>query len=199
MKEDEEETIAFKFRVGNDLPVGTYSLSYSMTYEENNDEREQSGTIGVIVSAEPEIEIIADTQNAIIGLQETLNLRVVNKGLADARFVYLFIESEDITLLSENSEYIGTIDSDDFETSSFEVIYNRKFPLISVRVTYKDFNNKEQEITKSISLRAYTSDEAIEKGILKKNNVPLYVGIVLLLVILWIVYRTLRRRHKNKN
>ena len=198
IKEDDEETFAFRFRIANDLHAGTYSLPYKITYEENNDKREQSGTIGIVVSAEPELEVAADTKNAIVGQQGELNLRIINKGLADSRFVYLFLESDDLTFLSEKSEYIGTIDSDDFETSSFDVIYNEKFTSLSARIIYKDFNNKEVEINKIISLRAYTVEEAVEKGILKKSNLPIYVGIVILLLVSWIIYRTIRKRRKAK-
>jgi len=199
LKEDDDETFAFRFRVANDLPAGTYSLPYKILYEDNNNKREQSGTIGIVVSAEPELEVVADAQNPIVGQQGRLNLRIINKGLADARFVYLFVESEDLTFISENYEYIGTIDSDDFETSSFDVIYNSRFASLSTKVVYKDFNNNEEEIIKLIPLRAYTSQEAIEKGILKKSNAPIYVGIVLLLLALWIFYRIFRKIRKKKN
>ncbi|MGV8131868.1 MAG: hypothetical protein ACP5N7_07250, partial [Candidatus Pacearchaeota archaeon] len=139
-----------------------------------------------------------NTQNSIIGQQGNLDIRVINKGLADARFVSLVVESEDIIFISENSEYIGTIDSDDFETTSFDAIYSSKFPSITVKLTYKDFNNEEQQVIETKSLRVYSSEEAIEKGILKKNNASTYVGIVLLLLVAWIAYRKIKRRNKKK-
>lgn len=199
LRENDDETFAFRFKVANDLPAGTYSIPYTITYEENNERHNQSGIIGVIVSAEPDLQILIDSSSAVIGQPSELRLRIVNKGLADARFVSLFIESEDLTFTSESSEYIGTIDSDDFETSSFDVIYNNKFPVINARLTYKDFNNVDQSITESISLRAYTRDEAIEKGILTRSNATIYVSIVAILIIIWILYRIIRkRRKKNK-
>jgi hypothetical protein len=198
IKEDDDEIFAFRFRVSNDIHAGTYSIPYTLKYEDGGDQKTQTGRIGIVVSADPDIEVFADSQNSIIGQQGTLNLRVVNKGLADARFVNLFIESEDVTFLSENSEYIGTIDSDDFETNNFDVIYNTKFPSISVRITYKDFDNNDREILDTLSLRAYTQDEAVEKGILKKNNAPTYVGIIVLLFIIWFIYRAIRKRRKRK-
>lgn len=198
LEEDDEETLVFRFKIANTLPAGTYSVDYEINYEENGDEVKQSGTLGIVVSAEPEIEIVANTQNSIIGQQGNLDIRVINKGLADARFVSLVVESEDIIFISENSEYIGTIDSDDFETTSFDAIYNSKFPSITVKLTYKDFNNEEQQVIETKSLRVYSSEEAIEKGILKKNNASTYVGIVLLLLVAWIAYRKIKRRNKKK-
>ena len=199
IKEDEDETFAFRFRVSNNLAAGTYTLPYSIKYEENNNIKEQNGVIGIVVSANPEIEIVVDSQNAIIGREERLNVRAINRGLADARFFYLFLESEDISILSENSEYIGSIDSDDFETSNFDVIYNEKFNSLKIVATYKDFNNNDKEIIKIVTIRANTLDEAIEKGILKKNNGFTYVGIILLLLLFGIVYRKIRKRKKRSN
>lgn len=199
LEEDEEESFVFRFKVSNVLPAGTYSVEYELSYEEDNSEIEQSGSIGIVVSAEPEIEIAANAQNSIVGMQGELQIRIINKGLADARFVNLRVESEDLVFLSENSEYIGTIDSDDFETSSFDVVYSNKFPSIKARITYKDFNNQEQEIVKTVSLRAYTNQEAVEKGILTKSNVLTYVGIVILLIVAWIIYRIIKKRRKKRD
>ncbi len=71
---------------------------------------------------------------------------MVNKGLADARFVSISVEGEGMLFLSDKNAYIGTIDSDDFETTSFEVLYQNKRPVIMISVKYRDFDNIEQEI-----------------------------------------------------
>ncbi|MEK6836832.1 MAG: hypothetical protein AABX94_04160 [Nanoarchaeota archaeon] len=197
LKENDDEMFAFKFRVANNLPAGTYSISYSIRYEEDNDERKQSGTIGIVVSAEPELEIVAEIQNPIIGQTGKLNIRVVNKGLADARFVSLSVESEDITILSEKSEYIGTIESDDFESTSFDVAYNKKLSRILVNVEYKDFDNNKQTMSTSIPLRAYTRNEAIKRGILAKSNTTFYVVSIVILLIVWVLFRFIRKRRKR--
>src|SRR3989338_10105804 len=197
LKENDDETFVFKFRVTNSLPAGTYSISYSIKYEEEGNKREQNGIIGIVVSAEPELEIVAEIQNPVIGQTGKLNIKVVNKGLADARFVSLSIESEDITILSEQSEYMGTIESDDFESASFDVAYNKKLSTILVKLKYKDFDNNEQTISENIALRIYTKEEAIEKGILKKSNATLYIAVVLVLFLLWMLFRFVRRRRKR--
>jgi len=198
LKEDDDETIVFRFKIANNLPTGTYSLPYKISYEDD-EKRIQNGIIGIVVSAEPELEIIADSQSPIIGKQTRLNVRIVNRGLADARFVSLFIEGNDLTILSEKSEYIGTVESDDFESSSFDVIYNEKFNKVDLKLTYKDFNNVEREIVESASLRAYTQDEAIQKGILTKNNVSIYVIVIIVVLVIFFVFRAIRKRRKPKN
>lgn len=198
LDEDDEENFIFRFRVANTLPAGTYLINYNIEYSEGNDDIEQEGTIGIVVSAEPEIEIIASSPNAILGNQGTLDLRIVNKGLADARFVSINVEGDGLTFLSENSEYIGTIDSDDFETTNFDVIYNERFSTATIKISYKNFDNIDQNIVETVSLRAYTVDEAVEKGILNKSNATIYATIVIVLLVLWIIYRRIRKRRKKE-
>lgn len=198
IKEDDDETFGFGFKVANTLPAGTYMMSYIMSYEEDGDEREQTGSIGVVVSAQPEIEIIVDTEDQIIGQKTTLNIRVINKGLADARFVSLSIDSEDITFLNENSEYIGTIDSDDFEVSSFDIIYNNKIPNLEITLEYKDFDNNNQKINRDISLKAYTRKEAIDSGLINRNNTATYLLIILTILVIWYIWRMVRRGRKKQ-
>ena len=198
IREDDDENFAFKFRVANDLSAGTYSIAYFINYEEDGDEREQTGSIGVIISAQPEIEIIVDTEDQIIGQQATINIRIINKGLADARFVSLSLDSEDITFLNEKSEYVGTIDSDDFEVSSFDILYNNRRPNLEVKLEYKDFDNTQQQITKDISLKAYTREEAINLGLIKRSNTMTYILLILAALIVWYILRRVKRNRKKQ-
>ena len=198
IREDDDETFGFGFKVANTLPAGTYTINYVMNYEEDGDEREQIGSIGAIISAQPEIEIIVDTEDQIIGQQTTLNIRVINKGLADARFVSLSVSSEDITFLNEKSEYVGTIDSDDFEISSFDIIYNNRRPNLEVKLEYKDFDNNQQQIRREISLKAYTREEALDLGLIKRSNTTIYILIIVAILVIWYILRRVRRGRKKQ-
>ncbi|MGV8142491.1 MAG: COG1361 S-layer family protein [Candidatus Pacearchaeota archaeon] len=199
IKEDDEEEFNFKFKVSNVLLPGTYTLDYELKYEEDGDVKLQNGEIGIVVFAQPDLEVTLDPQNPIIGKTGTLNMRIVNKGLADARFVSVEVEGEGVIFVSDRTSYVGTIDSDDFETTSFEVVYQKKRPTIEVTVSYRDFDNQELSTSRDISFATYTEQEAIEKGILTKNNVPLYVGIIIIAIILWIIIRrTIKKRKENK-
>ncbi len=198
IQEDDDETFGFGFKVANTLPAGTYIINYIMNYEEDNNEREQTGSIGVVVSAQPEIEIIVDMGDQIIGQQTTINIRVINKGLADARFVSLSVDSEDITFLNEKSEYIGTIDSDDFEVSSFDVIYNNRRPNLEVNLEYKDFDNNDRQLKEDISLKVYTREEALDLGLINRNNTMNYILIILAILVIWYILRRVRRSRKKQ-
>ena len=113
--------------------------------------------------------------------------------------VSLSVDSTDITFLNEKSEYIGTIDSDDFEVSSFDVIYNNKRSNLEVKLEYKDFDNNDQELNRDISLRAYTREEAIDLGLISRNNTLVYILIIIAILVIWYIWRRVRRsRRKQK-
>lgn len=197
IKENEEEEFAFKFRVSSTLLPGTYTLPYELKYEEDGSNKIQRGDFGIVVFAQPEVEVTIDAQNQVIGKSGTINMRLVNKGLADARFVSVQVSGEGLLFISDKNAYIGTIDSDDFETTSFEVIYQNKRPVIKTRITYRDFDNIEQEIEIDNSFFAYTEKEAIEKRILTKNSLPLYIGILFIVIVCWIIFRKIRKKQKT--
>ena len=200
ISEGDEERFDFTIKASNDIKPGDYKIPYTLTFKINNEQKQSIGTIGVTVKANPELSFSVTTENPIINTQGKITLKIVNKGFADAKFVTVNIIPEGFTLLSEKEIYIGTIDSDDFETATLDVIFKTKNPTLRAVIEYKDFDNAV--ITKNISLpiQVYTQDEAIELGITKKSNAPLYIGIVIALILAWILYRIIRKQlRKSKN
>jgi len=166
LKEDDDETFAFKFRVANNLPAGTYSISYSINYEENGDEHKQSGTIGIIVSAEPELEIVAEIQNPVIGQTGKLNIKIVNKtpDLENIKSISMSelseLKPEDIS--SEDKVFVISVDEellksimtkDNYEipgmNSSAEL---EKYDLTLTKFDVIEILNSEDDISKYIEI-----------------------------------------------
>lgn len=200
ISEGDEERFDFTIKASNDIVPGDYKIPYTLTFKINNEQKQNTGTIGVTVKANPELSFSVTTENPIINTQGKIILKIVNKGFADAKFVTVKILPEGFTLLSEKEIYIGTIDSDDFETATLDVIFKTKNSLLNAVIEYKDFDNAV--ITKNIGLpiQVYTQDEAIELGIAKKSNTPLYIGVVITIILIWILYRIIRKQvRKSKN
>lgn len=198
IKENDEEEFAFRFKVSSNAIPGTYTIPYELSYLENNILKKQKGDLGIIISGQPKIEISIEPQNPVIGKTGTLQMKVINMGLVDAKFVFVSIEGQGLTFLSNKKEYIGTIDSDNFETASFEVVYNNKKPVVNIEINYNDFDNKERKINYSTYLIAYTEKEAIEREILEKNNLPIYFGVTFLVIVIWFIIKNIRKRQKSK-
>ena len=197
IRKDKFKEFIFRLKASSDIKPGDYQIPYILTYIDDIQVKEKKGSIGVSVSGNVTLGFTIDAENPIIGERGKITLKVVNKGDADAKFVSVKISPEGYTLLSDDEEYIGTVNSDDFETASFDVIYS-KTPRFIATAAYKDFDN--QEITKDINLpiRVYSKEEAEKLGITKKSNLALILGMVILAIILIILWRTIRKRRRAR-
>ncbi len=200
--EDDTEKFTFTIKASNDAKAGDYQASYTLIYTLNGSAipSQKIGVFGLTVEAEPELVYTISTENSVIGSSGKIKLKIVNKGLGDAKFVEVKIIPAGYTLLSEGNSYIGTVASDDSETISFDVIFKEQNPLLNAQIEYKDFNN--QKVTKSISLpvKVYSQQQALELGITKQNNTPLYIGTGIIIFIAWMIIRRIRKKKRmNKS
>jgi len=108
------------------------------------------------------------------------------------------IISTDFILLSEEQIYIGTVDSDDFETADFNVLFDRNPARFKAIVEYKDFDNKDAAETVDLPLNIYSKEEALKLGITKKSKSPVVLAGAVMLLALFFVWRTVKRRRNFK-
>ncbi|MBX4196734.1 hypothetical protein KW805_04045 [Candidatus Pacearchaeota archaeon] len=195
---DDSESFSFILKAASDSKAGDYNIPYLLTYNEDDVPKEQKGTVGVSVIAQPELTYTVSQTSKVIGTQDKITFKVVNKGLADAKFVTITVFPTGYTLLSEDQVYLGTISSDDFESATFDVLYTQDQPAFSALVEYTNFDNQKITNTVALPLTAYTRQKAIELGIIKKNNTFLYITILVILIIVWLVYRSIRKRRRLK-
>ena len=158
---------------------------------------EKTGTVGISVRAKPELEFILEEENEIVGEKGKLVLKIVNKGLGEAKFVSLKVNPIGYSLLSDEEVYIGSIDSDDFETASFDVLFNSKSSFFNGIIEYRDFENKRYTKGFNIPVKVFSKEEAIKLGMIKKTNIWIYIagGIVLILIF---VYRRYQKKQRLK-
>jgi hypothetical protein len=193
--DDKSETFKFKIKASNDVKPGDYELPYALSYKDDkNNLKQKTGTIGFSVIGDSEMDFVLLKDNPIVGQKGKVALKIINKGFGAAKFVSVKAIPTDYDLLSEDKIYIGNINSDDFETASFDVIFKNENGIFSAVVEYSDFDN--QKITKNINLllNAYTTQKAIELGIIKKSNTAVYVSVIIILFIIWLIYRSWKKR-----
>lgn len=195
---DDSEPFSFLVKVSQDAKPGDYEIPYTLKYNFNNSDKTSSGTIGVRIFSQPDLTFSISTETPVIGSKGKLELKIVNKGFSDARFLSVNLIPNGFTLLSESNSYIGTVSSDDFETASFNVIFNSQFPNFDALVEYTDFNNQKVSKSLSIPIEVYSVEKAQELGIIQKSNIPLYIGIIVLLIVIWLVTRAIRKRLRMK-
>lgn len=204
--EDDRERVSFNLRASTNIAPGDYNIPYILTYTnaDTNNEEEKTGSFSISVSAETEIDFSVETKgeetdSAIVGKEGRVTLEIINQGLGEIKSVGVQIFPQGFSLLSKDKVFVGTVDSDDTDTASFDVIFESKRPTLNAKVTFKDFDNNEQTQTVNLPFRVFTEEEALEMGLIKKNQTRMIIGIVVAFIIAWIVYRKIKKRRKNKN
>ncbi|MBU1136586.1 MAG: hypothetical protein ABIG37_01545 [Nanoarchaeota archaeon] len=193
IREDKTKDFNFRIKAGNDASPGDYQIPYKISYKDGTD---KTGTIGIIIKGKAELIVTLNTENNVVGNNGKILLKIVNVGFADAKFVSVEVSPFGYVLLSEQKVYIGTIGSDDSDTASFDVIFNNKNARFSSVIKYRDFDNQEKIENIDLPINIYTTEKAIELGIIKKSNTPTYAGVIFVLLILWWMWRKLKRKKK---
>lgn len=199
IQDGRDKTARFTLRPAYDITPGDYSIPYILTYSiDGETQTPKQGTIGVSVTANPELRFAASQETPIIGQKGSITLRIVNDGLADARFVSVRLIPSGFTLLSDDEVYIGTIDSDDFESTSFDVIFREENSVVNALVQYRDLSNVEKTQTVAIPFSAYSQKQAIEMGLIQQSYASFYAIVIVLVLVIWFIWRSIRKRRRNK-
>jgi len=198
IREGKKESFNFVLKASSNIKPGDYNIPYEIIYTDWNDEKiTKKGSFGISVGAKTELSYGIETENNVALEKGKISFKMINSGLGDIGFVSVKIISKNgFELLSNNEEYIGTIDSDDFELASFDVLYKNTGASLTAQVTYKDFDNNIQTETINLPVKVYSREKALELGLIKKSNKLTY-GLVIGLIIVWLVYRKLKKRNKN--
>lgn len=198
--EDDSETFNFDIKASTDSIPGDYNVPYTIIYncDDCNSSIKKVGSFGLRISAKTDLEFSTETENNLLNEKGKVSLKIINQGLGKIKFVYVEFLSDDFELLSSKNFYVGTIDSDDFDLATFDVIFNQKNPILITKITYKDFENNEKVETINLPVKVYTPEEALRLGIIQKNYGIYYVFGLVILILLWIIYKKVQQTIKKK-
>ncbi|MDP2925265.1 MAG: hypothetical protein Q8N99_02740 [Nanoarchaeota archaeon] len=199
---DKTKQLEFDVVALNDAKSGIYKIPVKIKYTEDSISKTLDSMISIMVYSRPIVEVDAEESLLLKGQKNKITIKIVNKGLADVKFLEVEIEgSTYYSLLSPDTVYVGDVDSNDFQTADFNLFFNKNIPNtinIPVTLTYKDITNKEYNQDYTISLKTYSQEQAQKLGLVQKSYTSYIIGGVIFLILVFLVYRTLRRR-KNKN
>ncbi len=203
LESNEEENFKFKLIVLPETSSGVYKVPVEITYEDGNGRNySKKGLISIIVNSIPELKVsLEDSIVLIKGKENTFSIKLINSGLANVKFVYVKAnEVSGLRFVSEKEQYLGDIDSDDFDSIEYTV-YIEKDALNSIRLPlvlkFRDSTNKQFTQTKSIILKAYSLEEARELGLVEKPDYKIPGGIGLV-IFLYIIYLIRKKRRLKK-
>ncbi len=202
LKDGEDEKFGFKLIALPSASSGIYKIPVQITYEDEDGQFfTKSELISVTINAEPELRVSLELEAPLIkGQENKFSIKIINSGLSDVKFVYLSVsDALGINFLSEREQYIGDVDSDDFDSVSFKAyISESSSNLITLPVTikFRDSTNKEFILPKTVTLNIYSLENAQELGLVKKPNYTIYfVGVIL---ILWYFIRKYLKKRKRR-
>ena len=201
LDERDDDSVTFTILASTDIVPGDYNIPYVVKYtdveDSNSTQEEKTGSFGLRVSAKTNIDFSVETKDNIVGQQGRISLKIVNKGLGEIKFVSVKISPQGYELISSKDVYVGTIDSDDSDTASFDVVFKTTRPTLTAIVNYNDFDNNAKTQTINLPVNVYTVEKALELGLIKKTNyIPYYVGGGILII--WFGWRKIKKRRKNK-
>ena len=197
--EGKSKSFSLTIKSSQDAKPGDYSIPFTLSYvDSNGDVLKKSGSIGVIVGAKTELAFDVESKNNVVGENGQVSLKLINSGFGDVKFVTVKIIPEGFIIIGSDSDYIGTVDSNDFESATFDVIFNSENARVNAIVTYKDFYNVEHTENVNRAVKVYSKNEGIELGIIQKNNTMIYIISVVVVIVLWLVYRTIKQKLKKK-
>lgn len=178
-----------------------YKIPLTLNYFDNaGNEYTIEDIIGLVVEAEPSLSINLESFD-IFKKGETGNVvvSISNVGPSDIKYAVLeILDSEEYIVLEKRKEYLGNMESDDFETAEFKLNIQdvENDAEIKLLLKYKDAYNRDREDYFSLNLPIYSLRELRKYGI-DGDISYIFMPFVYLLMILFIFY-TIKDWKKNK-
>lgn len=205
----ESENVSFDLITKGDADSVIYTLPLEIVYYDNEGSAfTKNVSFGMVITQEPKLITNVDSSEIVTtGQRGEVSLSISNLGVDEVKFVTVTMQDTDeYEVLGNREIYLGNIDSDDFETATYQVYMTgnaQNVPLVAT-LTYQDGLNREymQEVT--LALPLYTRSEAAKLGLVPRGNpVTAYIGfsILLFVAVFWFaMFKDLRgRKRMDKN
>ncbi|MBI4454202.1 hypothetical protein HY636_06160 [Candidatus Woesearchaeota archaeon] len=199
----------YKLLASGDMKAKEYQIPVKIEFkDEKNNKYTKNNTITLLVDSSP---------GYLLNLEQTsvynpnskgkIVISLSNIGQSDLKYTGLELEdTDDYEVLGKNNEYLGNLESDDYETADYEIFVKdipfggldkRNVPL-KLKVYYKDSYNKEYTDEKEVVLPIYTASAAKKYGLVAGSSTK-WIIILILIVILIVGYIVYKKRKNNNH
>ncbi len=192
LNEDDETSVSFKLIALPDATSQIYKIPVKVSHGTVN----QESLVSLTVAGQAKLDVVLESSELVkIGDNGKTIIKFVNNGLTDIKFLTVkLIPSNGYELLSADTIYIGQVDVDDFETAEFDMIAKNENPEMIFNLNYKDSNNKEFSQNKIVNLKVYSLEQAKQLGLITSNYWGLIIGLAVIVLITFLIYRRYKRR-----
>ena len=173
------------------IPV---TLSFS---DDSGKDYEEIVLIGLEVNSKPDVLVIIENGDITTQTKEgEIIFDITNRGLSDVKLMTATLEDADgfEVLSPSNTLYIGNVDSDDFESASFDIKATKEGNLkLPLKIEFKDsFNNKH---TEEFELEYVVRDGDSNKG---SSGTIIFVVIIIIIIVGVIIYKRRKKKQKRR-
>ena len=194
---DDKENVEFDVIVLPNAKPGIYKIPVLIEYGDTIKE----DVISFIVDTNAKLTLSIDDPDFIVGDRSTIDIKIVNKGLADIQFLNIKLGySAFYDVISAREVYIGDLDSDDYDTAEFDIMINQPLPgdlPIKIYIEYTDALNNQHSEIQSVEIDVYTQKEAKALGLVQTSNTPFIITGIVVLIIAFVIYRKIKKRRKQ--
>jgi hypothetical protein len=186
------------------ISEGIYEGNFSIQYLNHvATERTEDYEFGLVVKSTPLIFVEVDESTIYQGKPSgEITVKFVNNDIGDIKFLTVELEgSEDFEVIGPRKQYIGDLDSDDFESVEYKLkIKNEEkqlreeVPLI-LKLNYKDALNNPYtgSVETSLKIRSPT-----DLGIKGNGTLIIVIVIIVALIVAYIVYRRIKKKRRKR-
>ncbi len=203
IRSDKSKTASFNLIAKPDADAGVYSIPVLVSYlidnrVINSSPRQELFSVSAVINSKP-VFVVTQENSLIMNQKNTISIKITNIGLAKAKFLEVELGVGNYNLLTGNKIYIGDLNSDDYDTASFD-IFTKDGSIVNFPVTlkYRDAINQQYAESFSVVSKVYSRNEAISVGLITQSRAGLYIGVVILLIVIWLIWRWIKKRRKKK-
>ena len=185
---DQELQVTIPLAIDSSAELKTYTIPVHIEFQDN--ERNSYSidrTIGLKVSSEPQLDaaLAAISPLASPGNTSEFSFQLFNIGRSTASNTVVEISSTAFSELSESKVFIGTLQSDDFDSFKVKakILPNQPIGAVPVKltITFKDPDGKQFILEKIVEAKIVTAGEAKQDGG-GSDNTLLYAAIALIAI-----------------
>ncbi|MBU1197341.1 hypothetical protein KJ765_02395 [Candidatus Micrarchaeota archaeon] len=202
---NEVQRVKFHISVNTNAVLKAYGIPITVKYQGRTIGSEEiEKTVGVRVAGTPELSVITSTSPAPMSsdnTQYTLSVQISNIGDTAVRAVSVYASSNELEFIGITSDYLGTLNLDDYSTSQFPVLVKKGITpgsyLVNIRLTFKDAYNNAYDKTKVATIEIVSPEIAqMARGVSGSNPLNYAIIIIVLAVIGYFAYKKWFKKKK---
>jgi hypothetical protein len=199
LKSGETNTITFNIKADPKAKSQLYKVPITLKYYDIlKNSFTKSDVLGIEIGSKPSLMVSLE-KSEVYAPDSTGNIiiDIVNKGETDMKFLSItFLDSSDYTILEGQEQYIGNLDSDDFDTATLKLHLSKNSSSFKVPIVleYKDALGNSYKENREVEIPIYSKIQALQFGLEKKSNTLGTIIVIVVVVLGFFTYKIFKRK-----